>query len=70
MLPQGLQRLKKLLKDGRRWLSILERANLGDIKAISDVLDHTYARRGRRRHDILDVRILQCVAFHINLNRA
>jgi hypothetical protein len=45
------------MQDGRRWLSILERSNLGDIRAIEIVLDHTYARRGRRKHEILDVNL-------------
>ena len=55
MLEQSAKRLDSLRKYGRKWLKRLKRANLGDVKAIQTVLNHTYGRTGKRRHQLLEV---------------
>ncbi|KAK6343308.1 hypothetical protein TWF730_010899 [Orbilia blumenaviensis] len=47
------QRRTKLLKDGRRILSTLTRANNGDKWRTLYVLEHAYGRRGKIKHQIL-----------------
>ncbi|KAF3917453.1 hypothetical protein ABW21_db0208407 [Orbilia brochopaga] len=47
------QRRSRLLKDGRRVLSTLERANTGDKWRQVHVLLHAYGQKGRRRHELL-----------------
>jgi len=49
----GAKRLSQLFKQGRQRLRLLKRANSGDVKSIDTILDHTYGRRGRRKHDLL-----------------
>lgn len=51
----GSFRLSKLLKEGRRGLSVLIRANTGDPKPLLKVLEMSYGRVGRRRHELLKV---------------
>ncbi|KAK6346875.1 hypothetical protein TWF696_006980 [Orbilia brochopaga] len=47
------QRRSRLLKDARRALSTLERANTGDKWRQVHVLLHAYGQKGRRRHELL-----------------
>ena len=52
---QGANRLHKLLKEGRHQLRFLKRANLGDLVAVEKVLQLTYGRTGKRKHELLAV---------------
>ncbi|KAJ6257041.1 hypothetical protein Dda_7925 [Drechslerella dactyloides] len=47
------QRRSRLLKDGRRALSTLIRANTGDKWRQVHVLLHAYGQKGRRKHELL-----------------
>jgi len=51
----GASRIHKLLKEGRHQLRFLKKANLGDLMAVEKVLELTYGRRGKRKHDLLAV---------------
>ncbi|KAL8797304.1 MAG: hypothetical protein Q9195_000458 [Heterodermia aff. obscurata] len=42
-----------LLAEGRNQLQLLKRATLGTPTALARVLEQTYGRRGRRKHDLL-----------------
>ncbi|KAI5779232.1 hypothetical protein EDC01DRAFT_755465 [Geopyxis carbonaria] len=44
---------RKHLKEGRRGLSVLQRANSGVYPALTKILELTYGRTGRRRHELL-----------------
>ena len=55
MFEQGAKRLDCLIDRGRQYLQRLKRANLGDIKAMDSVLNHTYGRIGKRKHQLLQV---------------
>ncbi|KAI9763124.1 MAG: hypothetical protein M1840_000889 [Geoglossum simile] len=48
------ERTKKLLRDARKALSTLTRANDGVVKAMTKVFYHTYGRTGKRRRQLLD----------------
>lgn len=48
-------RRTKLLKEGRRGLSILIRANAGDPKPLTKIMEMSYGRTGRRKHELLEV---------------
>lgn len=48
-------RATKLLKEGRRGLSVLIRANAGETKALHSVLRMSYGQTGRRKHELLEV---------------
>lgn len=48
-------RICKLLREGRRGLSVLTRANSGDPKPLQRVLEMGYGRVGRRKHELLRV---------------
>ncbi|KAK6537633.1 hypothetical protein TWF694_011807 [Orbilia ellipsospora] len=48
------QRQTKLLKDGRRILSTLTRANRGDKWRMAYVLQQTYGAKGKRKHELLE----------------
>ncbi|EPS43480.1 hypothetical protein H072_2524 [Dactylellina haptotyla CBS 200.50] len=47
------QRVTKLLKDGRRILSTLTRANNGDKWRLVYVLQHAYGAKGKLKHEML-----------------
>ncbi|RPB10612.1 hypothetical protein P167DRAFT_525646 [Morchella conica CCBAS932] len=47
-------RRTKLLKEGRRGLSILIRANAGDPKPLTKIMEMSYGRTGRRKHELLE----------------
>ncbi|KAF2093330.1 hypothetical protein NA57DRAFT_81260 [Rhizodiscina lignyota] len=49
----GPRRLADLLKNGEYYLRVLERANDGELKPLLRVLEHTYGRTGKRRHDLM-----------------
>lgn len=54
---RGCSDVEKLLKhrvDAKKCLITLQKANLGDIKALQKVVDTAYGRRGRLRHIYLD----------------
>lgn len=55
LLDYGAVRRDNVLKRGRSWLGTLKKANLGDTKAVTKVLEHTYGRRGKRKHELLAV---------------
>lgn len=48
-------RATKLLKEGRRGLSVLIRANAGETKTLQNVLRMSYGHTGRRKHELLEV---------------
>lgn len=49
-------RTTEQLKEGRRGLSLLIRANAGETKALLQILKMSYGRTGRRKHELLRVR--------------
>lgn len=51
LLPS--QRESHLLKRGRKYLYMLQRANQGYLRAVQNVLKMTYARKGKRRREML-----------------
>jgi hypothetical protein len=51
----GARRREEVLRRGRNWLNILKKANLGDVKRVDKVLEYTYGRRGKRKHELLAV---------------
>ena len=57
IFEQGAKRLDYLLAQGRKSLRRLRRANLGDVKAIQTVLNQTYGRVGKRKHELLKVHL-------------
>ncbi|KAI9777184.1 MAG: hypothetical protein M1839_009027 [Geoglossum umbratile] len=52
--PTPPERQKKLLRNARKALSTLTRANDGVIKSLMKILYHTYGRTGKRRRQLLD----------------
>lgn len=54
-------RTTEQLKQGRRGLSLLIRANAGETKALLQVLKMGYGQTGRRKHELLEVRRLDSV---------
>ena len=54
-LETGAKRVADLLRIGQTWLGRLKRANLGDVKAFNRVMNHTYGRIGKRKHQLLEV---------------
>ncbi|KZF23353.1 hypothetical protein L228DRAFT_246117 [Xylona heveae TC161] len=46
-------RITQLLRSARRGLSVLQRANNGELKHLQKVLMHTYGRSGKRRRELL-----------------
>ncbi|KAH0555950.1 hypothetical protein GP486_006107 [Trichoglossum hirsutum] len=52
--PPSPERQKKLLRDARKALSTITRANDGAVKPLTKVLLHTYGRIGKRRRLLLD----------------
>ena len=55
IFDQGAKRLDSLLDKGWKYLRLLKKANLGDIKAMDKVLKNTYGRVGKRKHQLLEV---------------
>lgn len=55
MKELGAKRIHQLLKEGRHELKFLKRANLGDLIAVEKVLQLTYGRTGKRKHNLLAV---------------
>lgn len=51
--PVELKRQVKLLHRGRKWLSMLRRANEGYLKPLEKVLMLTYGRTGKRRRELM-----------------
>src|SRR5437667_8780473 len=51
--PPSSKRQKKLLRDARKALSTLARANDGLVKPLTKVLLHAYGRIGKRRRQLL-----------------
>lgn len=49
-----LARQVSLLRRGRQSLSILRRANVGDVKPLYKVLSMTYGRSGKRRRELME----------------
>jgi hypothetical protein len=49
----GAERLSMLLRNAKKALRTLKKANGGDAYNMEKVLRHTYARVGRRKADIL-----------------
>lgn len=49
----GAKRLSNVVKQAEIWLRRLKRANVGDVDAIQLVLNHTYGRVGKRKHELL-----------------
>ena len=47
------RRTTSLLAEGRYQLQMLKRANSGERKPFAKVLEQTYGRRGKRKHDLL-----------------
>ena len=46
-------RVRKLLREGRKQLLFLKRANSGETSPLTKVLEMTYGRRGKRKHELL-----------------
>ncbi|EMR08862.1 hypothetical protein PNEG_02647 [Pneumocystis murina B123] len=46
-------RIKKAFRDGKMGLISLKKATFGDLKSLEKILDWTYGRRGRRKHELL-----------------
>ena len=55
IFDQGAKRVDSLLDKGWKYLRLLKKANLGDVKAIDKVLNNTYGRVGKRKHQLLKV---------------
>lgn len=55
MKELGASRIQQHLKEARHELRFLKRANLGDLKAVNKVLQLTYGRIGKRKHQLLAV---------------
>ena len=55
IFDQGAKRVNSLLDKGWKYLRLLKKANLGDIKALDKVLNNTYGRVGKRKHQLLEV---------------
>lgn len=51
--PIELKRQVRLLHRGRKWLSMLRRANEGYLKSLEKVLMLTYGRTGKRRRELM-----------------
>ena len=51
--PIAFKRQVKLLHRGRKWLSMLQRANEGYLKPLEKVLMMTYGRTGKRRRELM-----------------
>ena len=51
--PISFKRQVKLLHRGRKWLSMLHRANEGYLKPLEKVLMITYGRSGKRRRELM-----------------
>lgn len=47
------KRFETLLHNGERGLRVLERANNGELKPLIKVLEWTYGRTGKRRHELM-----------------
>ena len=47
------RRTTSLLAEGRYQLQMLKRANSGEPKPLTKILEQTYGRRGKRKHDLL-----------------
>ncbi|KAG5513928.1 hypothetical protein PMAC_000550 [Pneumocystis sp. 'macacae'] len=47
------QRIKKAFQDGHKALVGLKKAIAGDIRSCEKILELTYGRRGRRKHELL-----------------
>ncbi|KAI5839342.1 hypothetical protein DFP73DRAFT_562349 [Morchella snyderi] len=58
-------RRTKLLKEGRRGLSVLIRANAGDPKPLTKILKMSYGRTGRRKHELLEPILKQDPEFEL-----
>lgn len=41
------------LVNAKKWLITLQKANLGDLKALAKVIESAYGQRGSRRHELL-----------------
>lgn len=51
--PIDFKRQVRLLHRGRKWLSMLRRANEGYVKSLEKVLMLTYGRTGKRRRELM-----------------
>src|SRR2546423_4505710 len=51
--PIAFKRQVRLLHRGRKWLSVLQRANEGYLKPLEKVLMMTYGRTGKRRRELM-----------------
>lgn len=49
------QRLRKVFRDAKMALISLRKAIAGDLKSFEKILDWTYGRRGKRKHELLRV---------------
>ena len=52
--PISFKRQVRLLHRGRKWLSMLRRANEGYLKPLEKVLMLTYGRTGKRRRELME----------------
>ncbi|KTW31395.1 hypothetical protein T552_00040 [Pneumocystis carinii B80] len=46
-------RIKKAFRDGKMALICLNKATYGDLKSLDKIMELTYGRRGRRKHEFL-----------------